>query len=553
MPRNILLRLVADVDPARRGLRGAQQDLKELDRTRAEPLVQIRQRAAEAQLRRFNERLDNLSRQEATPRVQIAMGNTARQIERAQRELDQLTTGRHEVKVDVDERSFRRLRSRLSSAGGLALGAGGLYSLVTAYKGITSAAGESEVSQAKLENQLKALNISYTDHADKIDKVIQKTSLLSGLDDEDLQDAFSNIVLVTEDVNKSLELTGLAADFARRKQLDVAKAGEIVAKVAGGNTGILSRYGIKLREGATASEALAVLQRKLSGSAESYGKTQKGATDRVSVAFENLRETIGEKLAPILTRAANGLADFINQMQSGKGAGGRFADTVGNIAKRIGEVVGWFKEHRTVIKIAIGAWVAYRVAARVALVATRLRLLGLFLGLGPKAAAAGTVTGTRFGGRFTRVASKVMRGFGWAFVGLAIADALNLGSAIKTQLDEAFGGRDTPLEDAIKKIRERERKSTLPGGSGLTKPGKGIGALPRARRMAFALPTVSGAALRPLTSGNLAVAGGGFASIVNNDNRVVTNNITTPGGRAPDAEYLARQLDRKLGARGRGS
>jgi hypothetical protein len=115
--------------------------------------------------------------------------------------------------------------------------------------------------------------ISYKAHAKEIDNVIQKTSQLSGLDDEDLQDAFTNIVRVTGDVNKSLKLTGLAADFARAKHIEVAKAGEIVGKVAGGNTGILSRYGIQIDKGATATEALGALQQKFAGQAEAYGKT----------------------------------------------------------------------------------------------------------------------------------------------------------------------------------------------------------------------------------------------------------------------------------------
>jgi hypothetical protein len=154
--------------------------------------------------------------------------------------------------------------------------------------------------------QLKASGIAYKAHAKQIDNVIQKTSRLSGLDDEDLQDSFTNIVRVTGDVNKSLKLTGLAADFARAKHMDVAKAGEIVGKVAGGNTGILSRYGIQIDKGATATEALGKLQQKFKGQAEAYGKTTAGSMDRVSVATENLGEQVGAKLTPLLAKGAEG-------------------------------------------------------------------------------------------------------------------------------------------------------------------------------------------------------------------------------------------------------
>ena len=62
--------------------------------------------------------------------------------------------------------------------------------------------------------------------------------------------------------------------------MDVAKAGELVGKVAGGNTGILGRYGIKIKEGATATEALGELQEKFSGQAKAYGDTTQGAMDK---------------------------------------------------------------------------------------------------------------------------------------------------------------------------------------------------------------------------------------------------------------------------------
>jgi hypothetical protein len=75
---------------------------------------------------------------------------------------------------------------------------------VVGLKKSADAAIEAERSQAKLVTQLKASGISYRDHAKEIDRVIQATSRLSGIDDEDLQDSFTNIVRVTGDVNKSL-------------------------------------------------------------------------------------------------------------------------------------------------------------------------------------------------------------------------------------------------------------------------------------------------------------------------------------------------------------
>lgn len=203
---------------------------------------------------------------------------------------------------------------------------------------------DAEVSQKKLQAQLKASGISYQAHARDIDAVIQKTSQLSALDDEDLQDAFTNIVRVTGNVDKSMRLVGLAADFARAKHIDVAKAGEIVAKVAGGNTGILSRYGIALDKGASSADALATLQKKFGGQAEAYGKTTAGSIGRLNVAFENLKEKVGGALAPTLAKVADGLATFTTQMQDGTGAGGKFVRGARDVARAASSIASAFSD-----------------------------------------------------------------------------------------------------------------------------------------------------------------------------------------------------------------
>ena len=171
------------------------------------------------------------------------------------------------------------LPQRAMKGVGLAAAAVGAVGL----KQAATAAIEAEKSNARMTTQLKASGISFRAHAGEIDRVIQKTSQLAGLDDEDLQDAFTNIVRVTGDVNKSLKLTGLAADFARAKHMDVARAGEIVGKVAGGNTGILARYGIAIDKGASSTEALGAVAaevRRASGGVRQDDRRVGGTRER---------------------------------------------------------------------------------------------------------------------------------------------------------------------------------------------------------------------------------------------------------------------------------
>lgn len=290
-----------------------------------------------------------------------------------------------------------RLTSSITSKGFAAMKVGatgaaaGIAGLAIATKKVVEASIESEKSNSRMIGQLKALGISYKEHAAQIDNVIQKTSQLAGLDDEDLQDAFTSMVRTTGDVNKSLKDLALVADLARAKNMEVGRAGEFVAKIHAGNVGGLRRLGLEftkttenvdklkkankdassqdvlfakaLDQRANSERALNLLRNTFSGQAERYGRTTAGAVDRANVAFENLEETIGAAVAPTVQKAATATAKFVNEMQDGTGQGGRFVRKLKEIWEsvkpviagmgRAAQAVGKFvAEHPEVAKLA---------------------------------------------------------------------------------------------------------------------------------------------------------------------------------------------------------
>ena len=255
-------------------------------------------------------------------------------------------------------------------------------SVVAGLKKSADAAEADQVSKAKLAAQLKALGISYKTHQKVIDGTISKEAELSGVLDKDVRDAFTNIIRVTGNVKKSLDLTSLALDFARARHMDVAKAGELMGKVAGGNVGILSRYGLSMQKVtthvdalanahgkvtiqqkraaaeadkmATAQKALGVLQDKFAGQAKAYGETTAGAQDRFRVAVDHLEVSLGNKLLPVLAKVFGAMATFVQSLQDGTGAGGRFAagvaaafDTAKNaVSTAITAIKGFLEAHK---------------------------------------------------------------------------------------------------------------------------------------------------------------------------------------------------------------
>jgi hypothetical protein len=81
------------------------------------------------------------------------------------------------------------------------------------------------------------------------------------------------------------------------------------------------------------------------------------------VALENVEEKLGGKLLPVLAKVAGGVATFLQQIDSGKGAGGAFASAVSGAFNRIKSTIqnvvkavrGYLNAHRQDINSVIAA------------------------------------------------------------------------------------------------------------------------------------------------------------------------------------------------------
>lgn len=154
------------------------------------------------------------------------------------------------------------------------------------------AAAEDAAGQDRLQQSVENTGKSYDEYADSIDKAIKKGQEKAFGDDQ-TREALVRLNAVTNDAGKSLEQMGLVMDFARARGISLADSAGIIAKVMGGNIGILNRYGFALDENATATEALALIQQRSAGQADTYADSQLGQLDRMKDKWGELAETIG--------------------------------------------------------------------------------------------------------------------------------------------------------------------------------------------------------------------------------------------------------------------
>lgn len=235
-----------------------------------------------------------------------------------------------------------------SIVGGVTAGIGLLTrGLVSSVK----AASEAQQAQARLKQALKASGTSYGKYGKEIDAAIQKTSKLAAIDDEELSDSFALLVRTTGSVQDAMKGMNIAANVARGRNISLATATKTVERAFLGNDKALKRLGIRIpettsnydaaklaidahkksMEGLTGAQleaakielnrleaaakaaraldkeanslaALDKAQRKFAGSGEAYSKTLAGSHERFQIAVENLQESIGKHLLPVLTK-----------------------------------------------------------------------------------------------------------------------------------------------------------------------------------------------------------------------------------------------------------
>ena len=232
-------------------------------------------------------------------------------------------------------------------AGAIGAAAGGVTLLTAQVVKSVGAAREAELAQTRLQGALASAGVSHRKYGKQIDAVIQKTSKLAALDDEELSDSYARLVRTTGSVTKATKGVALAADIARARNITLAAATNIVEKAHVGQLRGLKSVGVATEAGVTATEALERAQRKFAGSAERYGKTSVAANERLGVAWENVQEKLGKKLLPALVKASESL---LRMIEWGERNWPRFSAAVERVWQRVRPVFDAFKQY-------LGGWI----------------------------------------------------------------------------------------------------------------------------------------------------------------------------------------------------
>jgi hypothetical protein len=194
---------------------------------------------------------------------------------------------------------------KAAAAFAVAAAAAAAYAVKLAVDGV-KAAIEDEQAQLKLATALERATGATNAQIKAVEDQILKTSLATGVADDKLRPALQRLATATGDTEEAQKLLNLALDISAATGKPLETVSNALGKAYEGNTTAL----VKLNAGISTADAktlgytgaLQQLTDLYGGAAAANADTFQGRIDRIKVAFDETKESIGQALLPIVEK-----------------------------------------------------------------------------------------------------------------------------------------------------------------------------------------------------------------------------------------------------------
>lgn len=208
----------------------------------------------------------------------------------------------------------------LSSMLGPALIAAGTAAAAFAVKlGVdgVKAAVEDEAATAKLNQTLS--NLGFGEQTEAVNGFIDALARQTGVADDALRPAFDRLIRSTGDLGTAQDALALALDVSAGSGKSLDAVAQALGRAYDGNAAGLSRLGVGLDAATLKSGNMEMitsrLQDRFGGQAATAAATYQGRLDRLSVAFDELKESFGYGFLNGLNSAEDATDDLTDGMQ----------------------------------------------------------------------------------------------------------------------------------------------------------------------------------------------------------------------------------------------
>jgi len=257
-------------------------------------------------------------------------------------DVDNLKKGLTQAGDDTD--SFGSKLGSFGAKAGAAFAVAGAAAL--AYAGVLLVDGvksaiEDEAAQAKLATTLENVTGATDAQIAATESWITTQGLSLGITDDELRPALERLTRATGDVSEAQKLASLAFDISAGTGKSLEAVSNALGKAVEGNTGALGKLGIGISAADLKSMSLEEITSKLAetfgGQATEKAETFAGKMDRLKLAFDEGKETVGsfvlDAITPLVTLFVNKVIPVVTELA------GEVGDSLKPIFKNISDFV----------------------------------------------------------------------------------------------------------------------------------------------------------------------------------------------------------------------
>ena len=161
-----------------------------------------------------------------------------------------------------------------------------------------------DAAAKSLGKTLQNLGLAYGSNVGTINGFIGRLEAQTGVLDDELRPALDRILRATGDVTKSQEILSLALDIAAGTGKSVTQVSQSLQKAYLGQTQALGRLGVGLSKAELSTSSFEEIQIRLNqlfaGQATLAAESYQGSLNKLTVAGNNAKETIGKGLVDAL-------------------------------------------------------------------------------------------------------------------------------------------------------------------------------------------------------------------------------------------------------------
>ena len=201
---------------------------------------------------------------------------------------------------------------------------------------------EDEKAALSLGRTVQNLGLGFAAQGKQVNDYISNLEQQTGVLDDELRPALDRLLRSTLNITKAQELLNLALDIAAGTGKSVTQVSQSLQKAYLGQTQALGRLGVGLSKAELTGASFEDIQKRLTylfaGQAKDAAASYAGQIDRLTIATNNAKETIGKGLVDALILATGkdkDVADLATQMD-------KLANFTADAARGLGVLASYF-------------------------------------------------------------------------------------------------------------------------------------------------------------------------------------------------------------------